>query len=147
MSDTPGPIVVGVDGSAPSTSAVRWAAAMAARLGTELIAVHALGLLAHLGGEQEPAQSHRQETERLLAGPWTEPLRAAGTRYRTELAEGNPVIGLLSVTAASGAAMVVVGKRGTGGFPGLQLGSTSHQLAQHADVPVVIVPEGGYQRP
>ncbi len=135
-----GPVVVGVDGSAAGAAALAWAAEVAQQLGVEVVAVHALGLLSHLGGAQEPAAAHRREIEALMAGPWTEPLRAAGVAHRSEVDEGNPVIGLLAAAGAHRASMVVVGRRGAGGFPGLQLGSTSQQLAQHAALPVVIVP-------
>lgn len=43
------------------------------------------------------------------------------------------------IKAAEGASMLVVGNRGRGGFRGLLLGSVSHQIAQHAGCPVVIV--------
>ncbi len=43
------------------------------------------------------------------------------------------------IMAADGAAMLVVGSRGRGGFRGLLLGSVSQQIAQHASCPVVIV--------
>ena len=33
----------------------------------------------------------------------------------------------------------MIGSRGLGGFKGLLLGSVSHQLAQHATVPVTII--------
>lgn len=137
-----GPVVVGVDGSAYAAVALEWAARLAAGLGVEVLAVHALGLLAHGGFGQEPAEAHRREIAERLAGAWTEPARRAGGDCRSELVDGNPVTALLAVAEQRGASMIVVGSRGTGGFPGLQLGSTSLQLAQHAAVPVVIVPAG-----
>jgi nucleotide-binding universal stress UspA family protein len=135
-----GPLVVGVDGSPHAAVALEWAAGLARDLGTEVVAVYALGLLAHLPGGEEPAQDHRREIEERLSGPWTETLKSSGVRYRTEVVDGNPVIALLTAADRHGARMVVVGRRGTGGFPGLQLGSTSHQLAQHAEVPLAIIP-------
>lgn len=134
------PIVVGVDGSPCAERALDWAAGLALALGVEVVAVHALGLLAHLGTATVPAQDHRAEVLARLEGEWTAPLRSAGVQYRSALLDGNPVTALLAAGEAEGARMVVVGSRGTGGFPGLQLGSTSHQLAQHAPLPVVIVP-------
>lgn len=43
------------------------------------------------------------------------------------------------VEAAGYAELLVVGSRGLGGFTGVLLGSVSHQCAQHAGCPVVIV--------
>jgi nucleotide-binding universal stress UspA family protein len=135
-----GPLVVGVDGSECSARALAWAARLAPRLGAEVVAVHALGLLVHLGGGTAPAQNHRAEVDAALRGRWTAELRAAGVAHRCAVVDGNPVTALLAAAEAEEACMVVVGSRGVGGFPGLQLGSTSHQLAQHAPLPVVIVP-------
>lgn len=135
-----GPLVVGVDGSPHAAAALEWAAALAGELGTEVVAVYALGLLAHLPTGDEPAQEHRAEIDRRLHGPWTEALRRCGVAHRAEVADGNPVIALMAAADRYRARLMVVGRRGTGGFPGLQLGSTSHQLAQHAEIPVAIIP-------
>ncbi len=48
-----------------------------------------------------------------------------------------PAPGLLG--AAKGADLLVVGARGAGGFPGLQLGSVSQQVLHHARRPVAVV--------
>ncbi|MFM8303619.1 MAG: universal stress protein, partial [Actinomycetota bacterium] len=64
----------------------------------------------------------------------------AGVPYRAELFEGSPVGAIIRIADEAGADLVVVGRRGHGGFVELVLGSVAHALAHHATVPVVIVP-------
>ncbi len=47
---------------------------------------------------------------------------------------------ILSEAATAGASVVVTGSRGYTGVKSLMLGSVSHHLLQHADLPVVVVP-------
>jgi nucleotide-binding universal stress UspA family protein len=134
--------VVGVDGAAASGRAAAWAATLAAALGGEVVVVHALGLLHRRpSGETVASDTHRDEILEDLEQHWCAPVRAAGVPYRCELREGNPVTALLETADEVDAGLLVVGSRGIGGFPGLQLGSTSGQVAQHARRPVVIVPD------
>jgi nucleotide-binding universal stress UspA family protein len=133
-------VVVGLDGSAVADRAGEWAGGLAVAVGAEVFAVHALGLLHRTAtGEFFPADTHRDEIRDELER-WCAPLRDAGARYQFELREGNPVTALLQVADELDADVLVVGSRGAGGFPGLLLGSTSTQLAQHAHIPVLIVP-------
>ena len=57
--------------------------------------------------------------------------------------EGMVADTLMKVAADVGADLVVVGRRGHGGFSELVLGSVSHTLNHPCDVPVVIVPVDG----
>jgi nucleotide-binding universal stress UspA family protein len=135
-------IVVGVDGSAASGRATAWAATLAGALGGEVVVVHALGLLHHRpDGETVASDTHRDEIRADLEQVWCAPAREAGVAYRSEVREGNPVTVLLETADDVDASLIVVGSRGLGGFPGLQLGSTSAQVAQHSHRPVAIVPD------
>jgi nucleotide-binding universal stress UspA family protein len=62
---------------------------------------------------------------------------ASPVRVTTDVAEGLPAQVLLD--AAEGAALLVVGSRGHGGFAGALLGSVSQHCASHSPCPVVIV--------
>ena len=132
-------IVVGVDGSACARRALEWAVDVAEAVGAEVIAVHALGLLTHLPGPAVASAGHHREVQ-LAFDDWCAPLRDSAVAHRRLLVEGNPVIGLLAAAVEHGVDLVVVGSRGTGGFPGLQLGSSSLQLVQHSPTPVVVIP-------
>ena len=59
---------------------------------------------------------------------------------RRTLQKGRPADTLMK--AAAGAAMLVVGNRGRGGFAGLRLGSVSQAIAHHSPCPLVIVRTG-----
>jgi nucleotide-binding universal stress UspA family protein len=69
--------------------------------------------------------------------------QSEGVEVIRQVFEGQPAQALVEQSA--GAALLVVGSRGLGGFGGLLLGSVSQQCAQHAHCPVMIVkpPEAG----
>ena len=133
-------IVVGLDGSEHSRRAASWAASLASDVDADVVGIHALGLLHQTASGIVASDTHRDEIAEELDASWCEPFRDAAVRYRAELREGNPVTSLLELADEVDADLVVVGSRGTGGFPGLALGSTSSQVAEHARRPVVIVP-------
>jgi nucleotide-binding universal stress UspA family protein len=151
-------IVVGVDGSAGSLAALRWGLAEARVRGVPLRVVHAfevprfnLGDVGMAGPGMPvppvPPEEHdrlreaaeaqaRHVVEAMLERAGGE--QADGVDVSWETIEGPAVPVLLE--AGRGAALLVLGSRGRGGFVGLLLGSVSQQCAQHPPCPVVILP-------
>lgn len=141
--ERPERIVVGVDGSAASHDALRWAVAEAIVRQAELTVVHAwhmpnVGGYPYVGVGFEPAPFEEAARQAIDAG-----LAAADTSSLSHPVErvtfiGGGAEGILAT--AKDADLVVVGTRGRGGFTGLLLGSVCHQVARHAPCPVVVVP-------
>lgn len=134
---------MGVDGSDDSRHALSWAVALAAAVGAEVVAVHAMGLLEQFTPEDEtqPVTSHRDQVVRRFETEWCAPLDAVDdVRSRRLVEDGPPAMVLLRLVEREGADLVVVGSRGVGGFDELLLGSTSAQLVQHSPVPVTVIP-------
>src|SRR5579862_7348609 len=141
VNEVPSTILVAIDGSKDSARALEWAIALARAVHAEIVAVHALGLLAHIGSEPlRPSEDQREQVHQLFESTWCSPLRDAGLAYRCLLVDGSPVPALMSAASQVGANLIVVGSRGSGALSGLLLGSTSRQLVEHADRAVVVVP-------
>lgn len=146
-----GTIVLGVDGSAESKEALRWALEEARLRGSRLCVVHAWTLPAAVYGPgfgtnlvSELLEELQRGSEALIDRALEEAADPGGAGVARAAVEGPPAQTL--VDAAADAELLVVGSRGHGGFAGLLLGSVSQQCAQHAPCPVVIVrsaPAGG----
>ncbi len=140
-----GRIVVGVDGSASSDHALRWAHFLAQTLRTDLEAVTAWqspaawaaagsGWAALPPGSWNPAADATTLLESAID-------RVLGESHRSSILvsvrEGSAARVLLDTS--QGAQALVVGSRGHGGFAGLLLGSVSAACAEHAKCPVLVV--------
>ncbi|MFY9892271.1 MAG: universal stress protein [Streptosporangiaceae bacterium] len=134
-----GRIVVGVDGSRQSQLALRWAAHFAAIFGARLDVVgcweyppsYGWAAVAPEWSPGDDMQKVLEETVQAVFG--TEPPKGLQLR----VVEGGAAKVLLD--ASEGAAILVVGSRGHGGFAGLLLGSVSAIVAEHSSCPVFIV--------
>ncbi|MBS2531726.1 universal stress protein [Catenulispora sp. NF23] len=141
-------IVVGVDGSPCSKTALLWAMNQARQTGADVEAVAAWQFPTMYGagfGYAYPsstfdgvsaaadAQKALDETVSEVCAEVDQPVKV-----RTRVAEGHPAEVL--ITAATGARMLVVGTRGHGSFAGILLGSVSQHCVQHAPCPVLVVP-------
>jgi nucleotide-binding universal stress UspA family protein len=120
-----GPVVVGVDGSPISGPALRFAHEFAARVGTEVVVVHAVA---------DGAVPHRVEAEPGLADAAR---RHPGVRSRVEVVPGEPVDVLLD--AARDAELLVVGSHGTGLVRRALFGSVSHSVVERSPCPVAVL--------
>jgi nucleotide-binding universal stress UspA family protein len=134
-------IVVGIDGSDKSETALRWASAearlRAARL--KILTVYSWTWPPEaFGGLSELPEYVGQRFEEMVAEAVAQ-ARALepGVEVIGAAVPGDPASALLE--AGLTAAMVVVGNRGHGGFASLLLGSVSQQVATHAAGPVVVV--------
>jgi nucleotide-binding universal stress UspA family protein len=141
-------IMVGIDGSDDGTNAVRWCAGLAAAIGAEVIAIHAPDMPAYpysvfgdgeMVGEDVVTELF-DRLQVLLEGEWTQSLRDAGVTYRTRLDPGNAPSIIMRAAEEDEVDLIVVGRRGRGGFAELVLGSVSHELTHHARQPVTVVP-------
>ena len=133
-----GRIVVGVDGSAASAEALRWAVQQARLTGAQVQAVTAWQLpTSYAWGpivdDVDWADGARQAQDAMIKDTLDDD-DAAGVQ-RTVL-EGHPAYVLLE--AAKGADLLVMGSRGHGGFAGMVLGSVSQHVIAHAPVPVLV---------
>lgn len=137
-------IVVGVDGSADSVRALRWAVAEAGLRDAEVLVLHAWTYPMVVGGYEaliplpDSVDVVKEATERLERVVAAATGGEAPVKIRTEVRQGAAATVLIE--ASNGADLLVVGSRGMGGFRELLLGSVSHQCAHHARCPVVVVP-------
>ena len=141
-------IVVGLDGSDESRSALRWAVAETAIWDAELDVVHAwdfpfvivpppinLTYPADIDALERSAGAlldAEVEAVRVHTGP-------SPRRVEKIIVRDTATRALLET--AKGADLLVVGSRGHGGFTGLLLGSVSNQCVHHAPCPVTVVRE------
>jgi nucleotide-binding universal stress UspA family protein len=138
-------IVVGVDGSASSEQALRWALRQAKLTGATIEAVIAWHFPFISGGYTWPptgimvsAPDFRKVAERVLAD--TVSRATSGdlpSPVTQEVLEGDAAAVLIRESA--GADLLVVGSRGHGGLAEAMLGSVGQHCVHHAPCPVVIV--------
>ncbi len=136
------PVVVGVDGSEESLLAAEWAALEANRQRMPLRIVSAPAMVPRMHSTQvSPAT-----VTSVLRGASARALRTAVTRAEevapglqiaTDLLSGPPALAVAG--SGSGAAMLVVGARGAGGFAAMILGSVSRYAALRATCPVIVI--------
>ncbi|WP_199520586.1 universal stress protein, partial [Kitasatospora sp. MBT63] len=132
------PVIVGVDDPESAGAAVDWAADEAQSRGMSLRLVHAW--------LWEPDQAPESLDARAARGAGEEALRMVADRVAarhpglevgSEVVDASPREALVALSSSAG--LLVLGSRGSGGFQGLLVGSTSLHVTAHAACPVVVV--------
>jgi nucleotide-binding universal stress UspA family protein len=137
-------VLVGVDGSAESVSALHWAAGYAKATGAAITAVLAWHYPAAVGiapvgvapkAVSDDVRAHMQESlDKALSEVFGSP---APDGVHTKIAYGHPATVL--VEESQQADLLVVGHRGHGAFTGMLIGSVSIHCVSSAACPVVVV--------
>ncbi|WP_309073357.1 universal stress protein [Paenarthrobacter sp.] len=137
-------IVVGVDGSEYSSNTLQMAGRMAAALGGPLDVITCIGMSDYyMASLFEPEltrfTTELEETAKRLVDQGLE--RAFGSGRPEDLTVtvkfGEPAKVL--VEESRGAQLLVVGRRGSGGFLSQPIGSVSRACSAHAQCPVLVV--------
>ncbi len=142
-------MVVGVDGSPASYTALRWALVHAGNTGGQVHAIRcwqptsAIGLEAAIIMEPVPSSVEQQarierQLAQIVAAARRQTPEAAQVGLRRSVTRGpaGPVL----IAEADGAALLVVGSHGHRQIHELFFGSTSSYCARHATCPVMVIP-------
>ncbi len=137
-------VLVPVDFSPASLKALREAGRLAERMGASLTLLHVRPISDVRAAIDEGREDRLKGPSRALASGmkrhYAERLAALATRsgaVETRLASGRASREI--VRAAKGFDLVVMGRTGRGGLPGL-LGGTTHKVLAACTVPVTVVP-------
>jgi nucleotide-binding universal stress UspA family protein len=132
-------VLVGIDGSAESHAALRWACRYAAQLGKPLCAVAVWQDQLQFG----PAAVFPEPEFEAEARSWLDtalsdvPAELTPVEVSTRIGRGDPARVLTDL--AEDADVLVLGNRGRGPLRGALLGSVALRCAHHARCPVVLV--------
>lgn len=134
------PIIIGIDGSDSSYTALREAVRLAEALGAPLRAVAVWDIPTSMYDVYAPPQDWTPESDahRVLEDAAQHVFGAEVPSWFSTTVRQGGAAGVL-VKESRGAEMLVLGSRGHGGFVGMLLGSVSTAAVAHAQCPVLIV--------
>ena len=131
-------IIVGVDGSDSAAAAIDWALDYAASDDVVVFAhVWQLSAPREFDIGYEYAAKVEEAANLLVDGLVTKYRTVDGPTIEALVQQGHA--GQRLIDAAADADLLVVGRRGYGGFKGLLLGSISTYVVHHATSPIVII--------
>lgn len=129
--------VIGMDGSAGSAAALRWATRLAVAAGADLSVVNAYQRSYAELPPDDLARALDDRKEQLAE--WTRPATDLGLEVTIRVHEGDPR-DMFDRADDQGADLLVLGRRGAGSDPGLfHVGSVVEHAAHHSSVPLAVI--------
>jgi nucleotide-binding universal stress UspA family protein len=136
------PIICGTDFSATATEAADIAAAMARRVGTELILLHVDEFYGLAPVDPNLFQAALSQKTGALAGQANR-LRSLGTQVKEKLLSGSPFDQLMAAATDAKGRLIVLGAVGHRLGRRLLLGSVAERTAENSPIPTLVVRPGG----
>ncbi|MEO5779800.1 MAG: universal stress protein [Arthrobacter oryzae] len=133
-------IVVGLDGSEQSLSALQWAVEEARLRHGNVRVITAWHYPPVPSTIEDSGLNDSFHAAEHIQANALKTVSGDGVDIAGQVIRGSPAPALLD--AAKDADLLIVGSRGQGGFAGLNLGSVSAQVSHHALCPVLIVRPG-----
>jgi nucleotide-binding universal stress UspA family protein len=140
-------ILFATDGSEDAGRACRLLAALPRPEGGRVTVVTAIPPAAALWVGRIPpeewlsaaAQAQEDEAVRRMAQEAAARLRSGGWETQVQVRVGPPAQEILEAAREIGAELIVTGSKGLTGIPAFLIGSVSHNVAKHAECPVLVV--------
>jgi nucleotide-binding universal stress UspA family protein len=136
-------ILVPVDFSSYSESAVAYASAIAEKFGAALILMHVIEAFPYSVTDTMKVISHRRALQilaRALMRNIAVELRNRGLAVKTSLTQGNPSREILATARREKPDLIVMGTHGRTGLPHVLLGSVAEKTVRLSPAPVLTVP-------
>lgn len=136
-----GTIVLAVDGSQPSDTAVGYAARLAKESGSRIVAVHVKEIMA--GRAAGPVHVNEDEILDKVRGQ-IQQMNDDGIKAQLQVTSsmtGGPAHIIAEAAAKESADVIVTGTRGHTALAGVFLGSVAQRLLHLASCPVLVVPD------
>ncbi len=138
-------ILVPVDGSRFSLSAVEFAIRLARIHGSKLILIHVLDeavleQMCRLGGGREQEVEHEmKEAAKHLLKEMAQMVKEAGIDVKVALTRGSPHEAIVRESGQLKTDLIVMGRLGRRGVRSIMLGSVAERVVEFSEVPVLLV--------
>lgn len=135
-------ILLPVDGSKSSKLAKRNAIGLAIAMDAEILLLYVTGAIPAIitGRPREEAEKAQHEEADLVLAPYREVLIEQKVNYNEVVVPSfNAGDMICQVARDEGCDLIVMGSRGLGDWEGIMLGSVTHRVLAHSNLPVLVV--------